>query len=126
MQKVSLANTSQSKAPSAAGARPQAHPRRRRTWAATLAAVLLAAALVAGAAFGLPHIKAQINAQAAASIKQSILASATQCAAIEGAYPMSLEYLEANYGLVLNHTDFAITYVAFASNVAPSVQVVPK
>ena len=49
-----------------------------------------------------------------------------QCAAVEGAYPASLKYLEEHYGLIVNHSDYAVTYEAFASNVPPSVVVVPR
>ena len=49
-----------------------------------------------------------------------------QCAAIEGSYPMTLSYLEDNYGLQVNDDDFVIFYDAFASNVLPFVTVVPK
>ena len=52
--------------------------------------------------------------------------AAMQCAAVEGAYPARLSYLEEHYGLIVNHQDYAVTYEAFASNVPPSVVVVPR
>ena len=51
---------------------------------------------------------------------------AEQCCAIEGAYPSSLAYLEENYGLVVNRSDYAITYEVFADNVMPNVVVLAK
>lgn len=62
--------------------------------------------------------------QGAVTLRQTVLESAMQCLALEGNYPPTLEYLEDNYGLVVNHDDYVVTYVAYASNVMPSVQVV--
>ena len=56
----------------------------------------------------------------------AVLDAAMQCAAVEGAYPARLSYLEEHYGLIVNHQDYAVTYEAFASNVPPSVVVVPR
>lgn len=64
--------------------------------------------------------------QGAVTLRQTVLDSAMQCLALEGAYPPTLEYLEDNYGLVINEDDYVVTYVAYASNVMPSVQVVVR
>ena len=69
---------------------------------------------------------AHVREQGAVSLRESILSSAKQCCAIEGSYPASLAYLEQNYGLVVNHDDYLVTYEAFADNVLPSVVVVPR
>ncbi len=70
--------------------------------------------------------RASMEEQAAASIRSSILDTAMQCCAVEGSYPMTLGYMEENYGLRVNSRDFLITYEAFASNVLPTVTVVPR
>lgn len=67
-----------------------------------------------------------LHEQGAASVRQAILDSAMQACAVEGSYPSSVEYLEENYGLTVNHDDYIITYEAFADNVMPSVVVVAK
>ena len=64
--------------------------------------------------------------QGAVALRDSILASAKQCCAIEGSYPSSLEHLEESYGLTINHDDYVITYECFADNVMPSVVVTPR
>ena len=61
-----------------------------------------------------------------AAVRDTVLDAAMQCCAIEGAYPSSLDYLEREYGLRVNHDDYVITYEAFAGNVMPSVVVVPR
>ena len=65
-------------------------------------------------------IGASLREQGELSVRNAILNSAKQCCAIEGAYPSSLAYLEENYGLVVNRSDYAITYEVFADNVMPT------
>lgn len=64
--------------------------------------------------------------QGAASIRNTILDSAMQCAAIEGSFPTNLAYLENNYDLRINHDDYVVIYEVLASNMVPSVVVVPR
>lgn len=76
--------------------------------------------------FGYSAVRANARAQGAKALRDSILASARQCCAIEGSYPSSLEYLEQHYGLTINHNDYVISYECFAGNVVPSVVVSAK
>ena len=71
-------------------------------------------------------VGASLREQGELSVRNAILSSAKQCCAIEGAYPSSLSYLEENYGLVVNRSDYAITYEVFADNVMPNVVVLAK
>ena len=63
---------------------------------------------------------------AAASIRTAIQQCALQCYAVEGAYPPNLEYMQDNYGLRINTTDYYVTYDAFAQNQMPDVRVTMK
>ena len=97
--------------------------RRRRlvlVLTAAVAAIALAVALAVGAA------RHNAVAQGAQSVREAVLRAAAQCCAVEGSYPSTIEYLEEHYGLVVNRDDYAVTYEAFAANVAPSVSVVPR
>ena len=71
-------------------------------------------------------IGASLREQGELSVRNAILNSAKQRCAIEGAYPSSLAYLEENYGLVVNRSDYAITYEVFADNVMPNVVVLAR
>ena len=97
--------------------------RRTRKRMAGLAALVLAVVL---AWFASDLIGATLREQGELSVRNAILNSAKQCCAIEGAYPSSLAYLENNYGLVVNRSDYAITYEVFADNVMPNVVVLAK
>ncbi|NHM16322.1 hypothetical protein GMI69_06575 [Eggerthellaceae bacterium zg-887] len=97
--------------------------RRRRRVIVVALAVLIIVALVAGFVYA---SRDTLREQAASSLRDAIMNSALQCCAIEGSYPQTLRYLEDNYGLSVNHEDYVVTYEAFASNVVPSVMVVPR
>ncbi|MCH4184556.1 MAG: hypothetical protein LKF61_03630 [Eggerthellaceae bacterium] len=67
-----------------------------------------------------------IRQQEAETLRATIVHSAAQCCAIEGAYPLSLSYLQTNYGLTADTNRFVIQYECFAENIAPTVTVVPR
>lgn len=101
-------------------------PRRRvrlRRWLAAAAAVL---ALLLGALALQRSIGRDMDAQAAAALRQSVVQAAVQCYAVEGFYPPSLRYLEENYGLQINRDAFIVSYSVFASNQMPDVTVLQK
>lgn len=60
------------------------------------------------------------------ALAEAVERSARQCYVVEGFYPPSLEYLEENYGLQINTDDYRVVYSVFASNLAPSVQVIRR
>ena len=59
-------------------------------------------------------------------LSEAIIRSAVQCYAIEGFYPPDIEYLENNYGLLVDHDKYVVSYSIFASNIIPEVEVFLK
>lgn len=98
--------------------------RRRRRIAVGVLALLCAVAVCIVVAYG--AVSESLREQGAVSVREAILESAKQCCAVEGSYPLELSHLEDCYGLTVNHNDYIITYEAYASNVIPSVVVVPR
>ena len=99
---------------------------RNRRRKRTVVAILVVLAVVALLVLGLRALNKSTREQGATALRQSILDAALRCCAIEGSYPLSLSHLEEDYGLRVNHNDYIITYEAYASNIAPSVVVVPR
>ncbi len=60
------------------------------------------------------------------SLKTAIDRASVHCYATEGAYPDSLEYLEENYALQVNHDKYIIHYDVFATNIKPDVTVLRR
>ncbi len=98
---------------------------RRRNLKRVVAFVLIVLVLV-GAFFAVRIARAKANEQAVVSVRESVLNAAKQCCAVEGSYPASLEHLENEYGLVINHEDYVVSYEWFADNVLPSVVVTAR
>lgn len=98
----------------------------RRRIVLILCAVLCIAALLWGTWAGLGRLNADLEAQAAHSLKQTIVDAAVQCYAVEGSYPSSLAYLQTAYGVQIDSRRFIVTYDAFASNLLPNVSVLRK
>lgn len=59
-------------------------------------------------------------------IEKTINEAIVSCYSIEGKYPDSLEYLETNYNLYINHEKYLVDYDIFASNIMPEVVVIDK
>ena len=98
--------------------------RRRRRHA--IIAMVSVFVLIVLCIFGARSFSLSSREQGAAALRSSIMSAAVRCCAIEGSYPLTLRHLEDSYGLKINHRDYIITYEAYASNVAPSVVVVPR
>lgn len=62
----------------------------------------------------------------AEKVEQVIRQYATACYALEGSYPSNLQYLQKNYGLIINESQYVYHYDAFASNILPDIKVVKK
>ncbi len=96
----------------------------------SIAKVIIGVVIVVALAFGgvaLYHVAHEsAKEQGAASVRQTILDAAAQCAAVEGAYPSTLEHLENSYGLRVNHQEYDIIFESYAANFPPSVVVTPK
>ncbi len=60
------------------------------------------------------------------SLENALSRSISQCYAVEGVYPPSLEYLEEHYGLLYDKEIFFIDYQIFASNMLPDVTVIRR
>ena len=97
--------------------------RRRKARLAVVCCIL--AAVVACFAVG-TVLQNNAREQAAVALRDSIMNAAKQCCAIEGSSPASLEHLENDYGIAINHDDYVVSYESFADNVMPTVVVTPK
>ena len=92
---------------------------RRRRIITVVAVAVLAVALALAVAAG----QRASRQQAVESVRDAVVTAAQQCAAVEGSYPSTLSYLEAEYGLTINHDDYLVYYEWLGDNVPPSVVV---
>lgn len=90
------------------------------------ALLALAAALLWGGRALAVQLQADADAQAVQALRRSVLDAAVQCYAVEGSYPESLQTLEQEYGVQINHEQYIVTYSAYASNLLPEVAVLRK
>lgn len=97
--------------------------RRRRV---RIICVLLVAIIVSNIVFAFNISRSIARDQAATSVRNSIVAAAVQCCAVEGSYPSTLSHLEEVYGVVVNQDDYAVNYEWLGDNVPPSVVVKPR
>ena len=60
------------------------------------------------------------------SLETALERSISQCYAVEGSYPPSLEYLNQHYGLLYDEDSFFIDYEYYGSNLLPEVTVLRR
>lgn len=60
------------------------------------------------------------------SLENALSRSISQCYAVEGVYPPSLDYIVNHYGLLYNEDLFLIDYEYYGSNLLPEVTVLRK
>lgn len=66
--------------------------------------------------------KEEEKAQLELALKRAII----ECYALEGAYPQDVAYMEENYGIVIDDSQFIVHYSAFAENIMPDFKVIEK
>ena len=56
-------------------------------------------------------------------VTKAVHNAALTCYAVEGAYPTTLEYLRAHYGLAYDQSRYLVRYDSFGSNLMPDISV---
>ena len=60
------------------------------------------------------------------SLEIALTRSITQCYAVEGAYPPSLDYIKEHYGLTYDEELFYVDYTPIGSNIMPDVTILTR
>ena len=91
----------------------------------TILAVSLTVIVLAGVARGAAMAEEQAAGQALRITEESIRRAAVQCYALEGIYPVNIEYLMEYYGIRPDTKRFLIHYQFLADNLLPMITVLP-
>lgn len=75
---------------------------------------------------GLDNLADRTREEQKKSIEEAVWHGITQCYAIEGRYPESLEYLKAEYGIRYDTDQFFVDYQILGANIMPDVTVIEK
>lgn len=75
--------------------------------------------------YGLGTVSATSDAEQLRSVERAITKATVQCYAVEGRYAPSLDYLADHYGLMLDDDKYIVQYEIFASNIMPTILVLP-
>ena len=60
------------------------------------------------------------------SLENALMRSVTHCYALEGAYPVTLDYLKEHYGLTYDEDRFFVDYQVIGANILPDVMIIEK
>lgn len=87
---------------------------------------LLPALLLLCFLLGLSRLETARRTEGRERLEQTLRRAAVACYALDGAYPASLEDIQARFGLDWDETAYVIHYEIFASNLAPDITVMEK
>lgn len=76
--------------------------------------------------YGILNSQKEYNQNELDRIEQNIRKAVITCYSIEGFYPSDLDYLEENYGLVIDQKEINVFYQAVGSNIFPDIMVTRK
>ncbi len=83
--------------------------------------------LIVGILFcGILNSQKEYNQNELDRIELNIRKAVITCYSIEGFYPSSIDYLEENYGLVIDKREINVFYQAVGSNIFPDIMVTRK
>jgi hypothetical protein len=88
--------------------------------------LLILLAVILLFAFGSEHLSASGSSHEEEIVTSALERSITQCYALEGFYPPSLEYLSDHYGFTYNADHFFIDYRYIGSNLRPDVTIIKR
>jgi CDP-diacylglycerol pyrophosphatase len=75
--------------------------------------------------FGSANMLNRAKTEGAETLRKSVTRACVQCYAIEGRYPPSVDYITENYGVQLDKDRYNVFYEGFASNLMPTITVIP-
>ena len=90
-----------------------------------IAPLCLTALVVAGIMWGSVKTQEQAAVQALKLTEESVRRAAVQCYALEGIYPVNLQYLMDHYGIRPDTRRFIVHYQFVADNLLPVIMVLP-
>ncbi len=88
--------------------------------------ILLFAMIAIVVVVGVQNVSSSSGSEQLVVMEQAVRRSVVQSYAIEGRYPNSLEYLERNYGLILDRDRFVYHYRVNGTNLLPEIAVLKK
>lgn len=91
-----------------------------------IAGLCVFAALIVGSLFLVQGISSASETAERETVRRAVQGAVLTCYAVESAYPSSLDYLKANYGLAYDEDAYIVVYDAFASNIMPEIRVLVK
>ena len=89
-------------------------------------AVVLSAAAVAIVAVSITESNNNRKSENLNIVESGVRRAATECYAVEGFYPDSLQYLIDNYNLHIDENECIVHYSPVSSNIMPEIRVIAK
>lgn len=86
--------------------------------------LIVFAGIVAAFLISLRELSANAEDESKISAMNAIKKAIVTCYAVEGFYPPNIQYIEENYGIIIDHDKYVVNYQTLGSNTIPYVELV--
>lgn len=93
-------------------------------WKSLFLPVLIFLLLICFLYFGVLNVSSTSDKEGKKVLENALHKATVQCYAIEGTYPPNIEYLEDNYGVIIDKEKYIVHYDAFSDNIMPVISVI--
>ena len=90
----------------------------------TVLSVAVFAVIIGVFLFYIGSISDRSGSESKKVTEQAIRRALVRCYAIEGVYPSSVDYLEKNSGVLIDHSRYEVNFQTVGANVIPAVQLI--
>lgn len=95
-------------------------------WRRLLLPMILTTAILFGFFAAVNSVSQSTSAEQQENLEQAIRRNIIQCYITEGAYPESLDYLEANYPVFYDKNAFFVDYQPIGENIMPEITIIKR
>ena len=100
------------------------HIKNRSMASTTLISAVLFLVILVAFLFGVSKASAGSVDEQRKVLEDAIDRAVIQCYVTEGRYPESFEYLQENYGIIYDDSQFRVDYTIFGSNMKPNITII--
>lgn len=97
---------------------------RRFPYLGTVLSVCIFAVAIGLFLFYIGNLSNSSDGESRRMTEESIRKALVNCYAIEGVYPTKVDYLENNYGVIIDHDRYSVRFDALGGNIMPAVELI--
>lgn len=88
--------------------------------------IVIVAAIIIYVSISINQLATTAENEAVKRLESSLENAAVSCFSIEGFYPVDVDYLIDNYGIVVDEDKYHVFYESYGTNLKPEIRIIRK